>query len=44
VGEALRAQIPGARLALIPGDGHNPMWERPAAFNRAALAFLCGQA
>jgi pimeloyl-ACP methyl ester carboxylesterase len=40
MGEQLRASIPRAELAVIRGAGHNPMWERPAAFNDALLAFL----
>lgn len=34
------AQIPDARFALIPGALHNPMDERPAAFERVLLEFL----
>ena len=40
VGEQLRAQVPGSRLVVIPGAAHNPMWDRPAEFNRALLEFL----
>jgi pimeloyl-ACP methyl ester carboxylesterase len=40
LGRQLQGRIPGARLVVIPGAGHNPMWERPAAFNAALLAFL----
>jgi pimeloyl-ACP methyl ester carboxylesterase len=36
----LAALLPRARLAVIPGAGHMPMWERPAAFNQEVLAFL----
>jgi pimeloyl-ACP methyl ester carboxylesterase len=32
--------IPGARYAVVPGAGHNPMDERPAAFERILLEFL----
>ncbi len=32
--------IPGARFVVIPGALHNPMDERPAAFERELLAFL----
>ncbi len=32
--------IPGARFAVIPGALHNPMDERPRAFERTLLAFL----
>jgi pimeloyl-ACP methyl ester carboxylesterase len=40
LGRQIQARIPGARLEVIRGAGHNPMWERPAAFNAAVLAFL----
>lgn len=32
--------IPGARYAVVRGAGHNPMDERPAAFERILLDFL----
>jgi 3-oxoadipate enol-lactonase len=35
----LCAAIPGAEWATVPG-GHGCMWEHPAAFNAAVLAFL----
>jgi pimeloyl-ACP methyl ester carboxylesterase len=34
------ATIPGARYVEIPGALHNPMDERPQAFQRAVRAFL----
>ena len=34
------AQIPGARLVLIPGAGHMVNMEQPAAFSAAVLAFI----
>ena len=37
-----RDAIPGARLLILPGAGHVPMFDRPADFNRAVLAFLAG--
>ena len=40
VGERLRAHLPGAELVVIPGAAHNPMWDRPEAFNRVVLEFL----
>ena len=40
VGDRLRARLPGAELVVIPGAAHNPMWDRPEAFNRAVLEFL----
>ena len=32
--------IPGARLAVVPGYGHAPQVQNPAAFNRLLLDFL----
>lgn len=43
LGRRLQASIPGAELAVIAGAGHNPMWERPPAFNQALLAFLAAK-
>lgn len=40
VGEAIAARIPNARLVVMPGAAHNPMWEQPEAFNRLVLDFL----
>lgn len=40
MGRQIQSRIPDARLAVIAGAGHNPMWERPAAFNKAVLNFL----
>ena len=36
----IAARIPGSELAIIEGAGHLSNIERPAAFNRAVLAFL----
>jgi pimeloyl-ACP methyl ester carboxylesterase len=38
-GEAYRALIPGAKLAVIPEAGHAPHIEQPAAFVRHVMAF-----
>lgn len=38
-----RDTIPGATLALIPNAFHNPMVDRPDAFNDLVLAFLSGE-
>ncbi|TDW99809.1 alpha/beta fold hydrolase [Dinghuibacter silviterrae] len=38
--EVMRKRIPGARLVCIPGAGHLPNMETPAAFNEALDAFL----
>ena len=40
VGERLARGMPAAELVVIPGAGHQPMWEAPAAFNAALTAFL----
>lgn len=40
IGEELAAQLGQERFVLLRGAGHVPMWERPAAFNRAVLGFL----
>ena len=40
IGERIAATVPGARLVVIPGAGHNPMWEKQAAFDREVLHFL----
>ena len=38
--EYMAAKIPGARMVLIPGAGHAPNLEQPAAFNAAVGEFL----
>jgi pimeloyl-ACP methyl ester carboxylesterase len=40
IGEQIAATVPGARLVVIPGAGHNPMWEKQPAFDREVLSFL----
>jgi pimeloyl-ACP methyl ester carboxylesterase len=42
IGEQLAAIIPDARLVMIRGAGHNPMWEKQPEFDQAVLAFLEG--
>lgn len=42
IGKQIAATVPGAKLVVIPGAGHNPMWEKPEDFDRAVLAFLQG--
>jgi pimeloyl-ACP methyl ester carboxylesterase len=44
IGRVLREEIPDARLLVLPGAGHVPMYERPAALNDAVLRFLGGEA
>lgn len=41
-GRRLVRALPNARLAPIRGAGHNPMWERPAAFTELVGTFLAG--
>lgn len=43
VGAALRQRIPTARLHILQGGGHVPMFDRAEDFNAAVLAFLAGQ-
>jgi pimeloyl-ACP methyl ester carboxylesterase len=43
IGREMAARIPGARLVVIPGAAHSPMWERTAAFDREILDFLIHQ-
>jgi pimeloyl-ACP methyl ester carboxylesterase len=38
-GEAWRAEIPGAAMAVIPQAGHYPHWEQPEAFAAAVTTF-----
>ena len=40
VGQRLADLLPVADLAVIPGAGHSPMWDRPASFNRLVADFL----
>lgn len=43
IGKQIAATVPGAKLVVVPGAGHNPMWEKPEEFDRAVLAFLQGE-
>jgi pimeloyl-ACP methyl ester carboxylesterase len=40
IGEEIAAVVPDARLVVIRGAGHNPMWEKQAEFDREVLGFL----
>ncbi len=39
---AMTEAIPGAELAVIPGGGHSPQFEAPAAWWAALSKFLTG--
>jgi pimeloyl-ACP methyl ester carboxylesterase len=41
--EAMRAEIAGSRLAVVPRAGHLSNLEQPEAFNQALLGFLHGR-
>jgi pimeloyl-ACP methyl ester carboxylesterase len=43
IGQRLCGQLAHSRFVAIRGAGHNPMWDRPARFNRAVSAFLFGR-
>lgn len=40
IAQRIAADVPNARMEVIPGCGHLPNMEAPAAFNDALLAFL----
>ena len=40
IGEQIVAAVPDARMVVIAGAGHNPMWEKQAEFDHEVLAFL----
>ncbi len=40
VADRLVELLPDARLVMVSGAGHTPMWERPNDFNEAVIAFL----
>ncbi|MGZ3587008.1 MAG: alpha/beta fold hydrolase [Candidatus Limnocylindrales bacterium] len=44
IGEAIVAAVPAARLHIIKGAAHNPMWERSEDFDRVVLQFLLAAA
>jgi pimeloyl-ACP methyl ester carboxylesterase len=39
-GRRLAERIPGARLSLLKGCGHMPMWEQPDVLSEHVLAFF----
>jgi len=40
IGRSIAAVVPDARLVVIDGAAHNPMWERSDEFDRQVLEFL----
>lgn len=40
IGREIVHRVPGARLVVIPGVGHNVIWEAAEPFNRETLQFL----
>jgi pimeloyl-ACP methyl ester carboxylesterase len=40
--ERMASKIPGATFVVLPGLGHLPNLENPAAFDAAVLGFLRG--
>ena len=40
--DALRAEIPGARLLVYEGTGHMVLWEQPERVARDVLSFVTG--
>jgi pimeloyl-ACP methyl ester carboxylesterase len=42
-GELLAREIPGARLATLPGCGHMPMWECPSELVRTLSSFFAAE-
>ena len=40
LGHVIAGTIAGAELFVLPNAGHNPMWERPEAFNAEVMRFL----
>lgn len=43
LGTLMCAQLPDARLLVLPGAGHVANYDRPDRFNAATLAFLAGR-
>jgi pimeloyl-ACP methyl ester carboxylesterase len=43
LGHGIAASVAGARLVTMLETGHNPMWERPEAFNAEVLRFLTSE-
>jgi pimeloyl-ACP methyl ester carboxylesterase len=43
LGARLARALPCARLVVVPGAGHNPMWDRADVFNHLVLDFLTAE-
>ena len=43
LGRLLHRRLPASELVIIPGAGHNPMWDKPREFNQIVLDFLEGR-
>lgn len=43
VGRELSKALSDVEFVVLPGAGHNPMWDRALAFNQAVLKFLLAQ-
>jgi len=43
IADQLAATLPDARRAVVPGAGHLPSLEQPAAFDQIVLPFLEGR-
>ena len=43
VGQELAARLSNARLEVVQGAGHIPMWERPDEFHRLVVEFASGE-
>ena len=40
MGVEMQRRLPRARLVVVQGAGHNPMWDRPSVFHEAVIPFL----
>ena len=43
MGRELHRKLPAARFEVVRGAGHNPMWDRPRAFNQIICRFFLGE-
>jgi pimeloyl-ACP methyl ester carboxylesterase len=42
IGQSIADMIPDARLVVIEGAAHDPMWEQPDRFDEEVVDFLGG--